>query len=283
MHTAMTRPRRVRTAAARYSLSKQTDSVPTRCRWPPSASPTTAGRSCRENGPAAERGEGTQADPGVGKPDVPHVESKVSQTRVDVGAAVARGLQARVCEEISREQCPEHERKVERQGGSPSARRSSRQRPTMNHVSATSPNTATVFATSAQEDSAVLRKKAATSSRVASNSGSHKVVIAMIGTKSKTMPTSPAAPVARARAAQGSVCDMGLSGAQPLHPSQRNAVVVKRNHSREVRLMANVVDSVSELAVESGFSGVIRVDRRGGFVVGGIWISRPEARNSQGH
>jgi hypothetical protein len=27
--------------------------------------------------------------------------------------------------------------------------------------------------------------------------------------------------------------------------------------------MANVVDSVSELAVESGFSGVIRVDRRG--------------------
>jgi len=44
-----------------------------------------------------------------------HVESKVSQTRVDVGAAVARVLQARVCEEISREQCPEHER----HGGTP--------------------------------------------------------------------------------------------------------------------------------------------------------------------
>jgi hypothetical protein len=38
----------------------------------------------------------------------------LSETRVDVGA-VARGLQARVCEEISREQCLEHER----HGGTP--------------------------------------------------------------------------------------------------------------------------------------------------------------------
>jgi hypothetical protein len=60
----------------------------------------------------------------------------------------------------------------------------------MTQVSARSPNRATVFATSAQEDSAVLRKKAATSSGVASKSGSPKVVIAMIGTKSKTMPAS---------------------------------------------------------------------------------------------
>jgi hypothetical protein len=43
----------------------------------------------------------------------------------------------------------------------------------------------------AQEDSAVLRKKAATSSGVASNPGSPKMVIALIGTKSKASPAAP--------------------------------------------------------------------------------------------
>jgi hypothetical protein len=79
----------------------------------------------------------------------------------------------------------------------------------MNHVSATSPSRATAPAASAQEDSAVLRKKAAASSRVASNAGSPKEDIAMIGAKIKTMPASPAPPVARAKVAHGSGCDMG--------------------------------------------------------------------------
>ena len=78
----------------------------------------------------------------------------------------------------------------------------------MNHISATSPKRATVPAASAQEDSAVLRKKAAASSRVVSNAGSPKDDIAMIGVKTRTMPTSPAAPVARAKVAHGSGCDM---------------------------------------------------------------------------
>ena len=69
-------------------------------------------------------------------------------------------------------------------------------------------------AASAQEASAVLRKKAETSSRVASNAGSPKDAIAMIGTKTSTMPTSPAAPVARAKVAHGSGCDMGFSMVQ---------------------------------------------------------------------
>ena len=79
----------------------------------------------------------------------------------------------------------------------------------MNHVSATSPSRATVPAASAQEASAVLRKKAAASPRVASNAGSPRVDIAMIGAKSRTMPASPAQPVARAKVAHGSGCDMG--------------------------------------------------------------------------
>jgi hypothetical protein len=57
----------------------------------------------------------------------------------------------------------------------------------MNDVSATNPSRATVPAASAQEDSAVLRKKAAASSRVASASGSPKEDIAMTGAKIRTM------------------------------------------------------------------------------------------------
>jgi hypothetical protein len=96
---------------------------------------------------------------------------------------------------------------VDRQAGSPSARRSSRQSPTTNDVSATTPRSKTASARSAQEDSAILRKKATTCSRVASNGGSPKDASAMIGTKTRTMPTSPAAPVARAMVVHGSRCD----------------------------------------------------------------------------
>ena len=103
---------------------------------------------------------------------------------------------------------------VDRHGGSPSARRSSRQSPTMNNVSVTSPRSNTASAASAQDDSALLRKKAATSSRVASNAGSPKDASAMIGTKTRTMPASPAQPVTRANVAQGSGCDMGFSMAR---------------------------------------------------------------------
>jgi len=79
----------------------------------------------------------------------------------------------------------------------------------MNHVSPTSPRRATVPAASAQEDSAVFRKKAAASSRVASNAGSPKEDIAMIGAKMRTIPASPAPAVARAKVAHESGCDMG--------------------------------------------------------------------------
>src|SRR5215207_899879 len=70
---------------------------------------------CGEHHPTAKRGKGAHTDPGIGEPEVPHVKGEVGETRVDVGAAVAGGRPARVCEEKGREQCPEYER----HGGSP--------------------------------------------------------------------------------------------------------------------------------------------------------------------
>src|SRR5512133_3427354 len=104
----------------------------------------------------------------------------------------------------------------------------------MNHVSATSPRRATVPAASAQEDSAVLRKKAATCSRVASNAGSPKEDTAMIGAKIRTMPASPAPPVARAKVAHGSGCDMG--SVWPGHVTRASKRLICRGTGRRSRV-----------------------------------------------